>query len=90
MSAITFDTLAYSKKLRSAGFTEQQAEIVAEAQKESIEIVVSEIEIRQKYGKSIQYFRMEGNTNDAGCSEDDGAKDTLKQKTKLFQKRKIA
>jgi hypothetical protein len=26
MSAMTFDTLAYSKKLRSAGFTEQQAE----------------------------------------------------------------
>jgi hypothetical protein len=46
MSAITFDTLAYSKKLRMAGFTEQQAEIAAEAQKETIEIVISEIEIR--------------------------------------------
>jgi len=30
MSALTFDTLAYSKKLRSAGFTEQQAEVQAE------------------------------------------------------------
>ena len=29
-----------------AGFTEQQAEIAAEAQKEAIEIVISEIEIR--------------------------------------------
>jgi len=46
MSAITFDTLAYSKKLRSAGFTEQQAEVAAEAQKETIEIVIAEIEIR--------------------------------------------
>ena len=46
MSSITFDTLAYSKKLRSAGFTEQQAEVAAEAQKETIEIVISEIETR--------------------------------------------
>jgi hypothetical protein len=46
MSATTFDTLAYSKKLRSAGFTEQQAEVAAEAQKETIDIVISEIETR--------------------------------------------
>jgi folate-dependent phosphoribosylglycinamide formyltransferase PurN len=46
MSAITFDTLAYSKKLRSVGFTEQQAEVAAEAQKETIEIVISELETR--------------------------------------------
>jgi folate-dependent phosphoribosylglycinamide formyltransferase PurN len=46
MSSITFDTLAYSKKLRSAGFTEQQAEVAAKAQKETIEIVMSEIETR--------------------------------------------
>ncbi len=29
--AIVFDTLEYSKKLKAAGFTEQQAEIQAEA-----------------------------------------------------------
>lgn len=29
MTTITFDTLAYSKKLRDAGFTEQQAEAQA-------------------------------------------------------------
>ena len=46
MSVITFDTLAYSKKLRSVGFTEQQAEVAAEAQKETIEIVISELETR--------------------------------------------
>ncbi len=33
MSDITFDTLQYSKKLRDAGFTEQQAEVQAEALK---------------------------------------------------------
>ena len=31
MSAIAFDTLAYAKKLKSAGFTEEQAEVQAEA-----------------------------------------------------------
>jgi len=46
MPVITFDTLAYSKKLRSVGFTEQQAEVAAEAQKETIEIVISELETR--------------------------------------------
>jgi len=33
---ITFDTLAYAKKLKAAGFTEQQAEIQTEALKEII------------------------------------------------------
>jgi folate-dependent phosphoribosylglycinamide formyltransferase PurN len=46
MSAITFDTLAYSKKLRNAGFTEEQAEVAAEAQKETIEVVIAELETR--------------------------------------------
>ena len=46
MTTITFDTLAYSKKLRNAGFTEQQAEVAAEAQKETIDIVITEIELR--------------------------------------------
>jgi len=31
MDAIIFDTLAYAKKLKSAGFTEQRAEVQAEA-----------------------------------------------------------
>lgn len=46
MGAITFDTLAYAKKLRTAGFTEQQAEVAAEAQKETIEVVIAEFETR--------------------------------------------
>jgi len=37
MATITFDTLAYSKKLKAAGFTEQQAEVQAEAFAEIIE-----------------------------------------------------
>lgn len=36
-SAIAFDTLAYSKKLKNVGFTEQQAEVLAETQAELIE-----------------------------------------------------
>ena len=46
MASITFDTLAYAKKLRTAGFTEQQAEVAAEAQKETIEVVIAELETR--------------------------------------------
>ena len=36
-SAVLFDTLAYAKKLKGAGFTEAQAEIQAEALAEIIE-----------------------------------------------------
>jgi hypothetical protein len=36
MSAITFDTLKISKRLREAGYTEQQAEAFAEVQKDTI------------------------------------------------------
>lgn len=34
MSTVTFDTLKFSRKLRDAGFSEQQAEAMSEAQKE--------------------------------------------------------
>ena len=34
MSSITFDTLAYAKKLREGGFTEEQAEAHTQAQKQ--------------------------------------------------------
>ncbi len=36
MSTIAFDTLAYAKKLKGAGFTDQQAEIQAEAMAELV------------------------------------------------------
>ena len=35
--ALAFDTLAYAKKLKSVGFTEEQAEVQAEALVEIIE-----------------------------------------------------
>jgi hypothetical protein len=35
-TALNFDTLAFAKKLKSSGFTEQQAETLAEAQAELI------------------------------------------------------
>ena len=37
MTAITFDTLIYAKRLKEAGFTEQQAEIQAETLKSVID-----------------------------------------------------
>ena len=37
MPTVTFDTLAYAKKLKAAGFTEQQAEVQAQAFAEIIE-----------------------------------------------------
>ena len=37
MSSIAFDTLAYAKRLKAAGFNEQQAEALAEAQVELID-----------------------------------------------------
>ena len=36
MASITFDTLKVSKRLREAGYTEQQAEVFAEVQKETL------------------------------------------------------
>jgi hypothetical protein len=36
-SAMPFDTLAYAKKLKSAGFTDMQAETLAESQAQLIE-----------------------------------------------------
>lgn len=35
--ALTFDTLAYAKKLKAAGFTDQQAEVQAETMAELID-----------------------------------------------------
>ena len=35
-ATVTFDTLAYTKKLKAAGFNEKQAEALSEAQKESL------------------------------------------------------
>lgn len=37
MATTTFDTLRYAKRLKEAGFTEQQAEVQAEARAEILE-----------------------------------------------------
>jgi len=37
--ALNFDTLQYAKRLQNAGFTEQQAEVQAEALKEQAEFI---------------------------------------------------
>ena len=37
MATVTFDTLSYAKKLKAAGFTDQQAEVQAQAFAEIIE-----------------------------------------------------
>lgn len=52
MTTITFDTLSYAKKLKSAGVPEQQAEIQAEA--------ISEI-IDEKIATKKDLLALEGN-----------------------------
>ena len=37
MATITFDTLQYVEKLKTGGFTDQQAKVMAEAQKQAID-----------------------------------------------------
>jgi hypothetical protein len=37
MSTLVFDTLQYAKRLKQAGFTEEQAEVQAEALKELVD-----------------------------------------------------
>ena len=46
MATMTFDTLAYAKRLKSVGFTEAQAEVQAETQRDAIEIAINELETR--------------------------------------------
>ena len=56
----TFDTLAYAKKLKAAGFTEEQAETQAEALSEIIEERLAtkqdlnELELRLKHDLTLR------------------------------------
>ena len=56
----TFNTLAYAKKLKSAGFTDEQAEIQAEALSEIIEERLAtkqdlnELELRLKHDLTLR------------------------------------
>lgn len=44
MSAILFDTLQFSTRLKNVGFTEQQAEVMTEMQKEVISTTIEQVE----------------------------------------------
>ena len=55
MSAIAFDTLAYSKKLRLAGVPEAQAEVQAEAMAELVEERLATKREVKELGDRINY-----------------------------------
>ena len=57
MTAITFDTLAYSKTLQDAGMPREQADALAHAQKKAIEEMVTAKELATK--GDIQDVRLE-------------------------------
>ena len=62
--AIAFDTLAYSKKLKSVGFTEQQAEVQSEALAEIIDERLAtkqdlkELGLRLKHDLTLRFGAM--------------------------------
>lgn len=58
MTATTFDTLMYAKKLREAGFNEKQAEIQAEALKEIIQDNLATKKDIHELKKDIQELRV--------------------------------
>lgn len=63
-SSIAFDTLAYAKKLKQVGFTEEQAEVQAEALASLINDTLAtkrdltELEIRLKHDLTIRLGAM--------------------------------
>ncbi len=57
-ASISFDTLAYAKKLMAAGFTQQQAEVQAEALREIIDdrlATKQDIALLKKDLKELEY-----------------------------------
>ncbi|MBF0132106.1 MAG: DUF1640 domain-containing protein [Magnetococcales bacterium] len=57
MTTITFDTLKYVKTLKAAGFDEQQAEALAEAQAEVNEKSLSSLVTEAKLEKELVPIR---------------------------------
>lgn len=55
MSDITFDTLKYAKRLKEAGFTEQQAETQAEAIKSLIDDKLATKQDLQRLEERLSY-----------------------------------
>jgi uncharacterized protein (DUF2336 family) len=70
MATITFDTLLFVKKLKEAGFTDKQAEAMAEAHKEAIsqsldttlatKLDIAKLEAEIKVMKWMQGFILAG------------------------------
>ena len=58
-AALAFDTLQYSKKLKEVGFTEQQAEVQAEAIKEQAESIQELIDSNLATKSDIENIRLE-------------------------------
>ena len=62
--SITFDTLAYAKKLKTVGFTEEQAEVQAETLAEIIDEKLAtkqdlkELELRLKHDLTLRLGTM--------------------------------
>ena len=57
---MTFDTLAYSERLKAAGFTDAQAETIAEANREMIaEEMVTRSFLQSELGQLRAEFRAE-------------------------------
>ncbi len=55
-ATITFDTLSYAKKLKSAGFTDLQAEIQAEAMKD---LLISDLATKSDLQAEISKAKVE-------------------------------
>ena len=56
MAAVTFDTHEFVKKLKSAGFSESQAEVVAEAQRDSLaQALDSQLQLKLMFQKLIEH-----------------------------------
>ena len=62
MTTVTFDTLAYVKKLKAAGFSDQQAEALSTAHKEAIDTaLVTKEDLRIEFEPvKMQITRLEG------------------------------
>ncbi len=59
MAAITFDTLKYANKLKSAGVPDKQAEAEAEALSEALEVNLKELATKEDLHREIESLRRE-------------------------------
>ncbi len=59
MAAITFDTLKYANRLKSAGVPDKQAEAEAEALSEALEVNLKELVTKEDLHREIESLRRE-------------------------------